>query len=109
MFAGEKRHATTLKTKTFRLPQHRFWEHLLTLLVGHDNLNHRRLPSALERSVVVVDVGRQEEFGVEEKPLERREVGDLWPQDKSANHISRSFHIFLHNSPGGVGHLGLRC
>lgn len=65
------------KNNTCRLLQHRFWKHLLTLLVGHDNLDDRRLPSALERSVVVVDVGRQEEFGIEEKPLERREVGNL--------------------------------
>lgn len=79
MFAGEKRRARTRtqRDNSSRLLQHGFWKHLLAFFVGHDDLDDGRLPSALKRSIVVVDVGWKEEFGVEKKPLERRKVGDL--------------------------------
>lgn len=66
-----------VKINACRLLQHGFWKHLLTFLVGHNDLDDRRLSSAFKRGVIIIDVGWQEEFGVEEESLERREVGDL--------------------------------
>lgn len=61
----------------------------MTLLVGHDDLDNGRLPSALKRCVIVIDVGWQEEFGIEKEPLERREVRDLCEIHESISNLSR--------------------
>lgn len=49
----------------------------MTFLISHNDLDDRRLPSAFKRGIIVIDVGWQEELGVEEESLKRREVGDL--------------------------------
>lgn len=94
----------------YSLIQHVLRKHLLTFLVRHNDLDDRGFSPALERCIVVVDIRREEEFGVEQKALEGGEVRDLWYGSRSVVWFGRTISsLLVDHLPDEVGHPGHRC